>query len=348
MIALAGCTVDKHAIAPGTSGIQVAAVLNPSLAEQTVIVESIHSGQSAIDTVPFDPSNPIATGYGVPISNASVVVADTSGHSAAASEASPGVYQFALPIIPGRRYSLQVTTPSGVVTGTTTVPSGTPLATMPTDTFDVATSRLALSWNDVGRYVLAIQSPLGEYSTLLTDTTVMLTGALLDPEHELSAVFVPGFTQTITVSAIDSNYYNWVRPSIFSDASQRTRLHGGYGLFASMVVLTGRTVQTVEPPLGSPAVGAWVGQVPVASGMPANLTVYIAAVHRADTALSGNYRLQGDTISHGLLGRLSNDSLHLDLLPGWSALDTLARLDGTVAGATLTLHAGNRSGVYTH
>ena len=322
--------------------------MNPSLAIQTVIVESTHSGAAPVDTVTYDPTNPIATGLGLPISHASVVVADTLGHSAEASEASPGVYQLALPIIPGRRYSLQVITPLGTVTGTTMVPLAMPLplATMPADTLDIATGRLVLYWNAVGRYLLAVQSPLAEYNALLTDTTVTLTGALLDPQQNLSLVFVPGFTQTATVSAIDTNYFDWIRPSILSDASQRTHLHGGYGFFGSLVILTARTVETVGP-LTGPSTGAWTATT-AAAGLPASLTLYVSAVHKADTALSGNYRLSGDTATHGLLGRLSNDSLHLDLLPAWSALDTLARLDGTVSGSTLTLHAGNRAVLYTH
>jgi hypothetical protein len=347
-ILIAACTVDKHSVAPGVNAVQVAAVLNPSLATQTVIVEAIHSGTAPVDTVQFDPTSPIATGFGLPIVNASVVVADTLGHAAEASEASPGVYQFSLPIVPGRRYSLQVTTPQTVVTGTTAVPLATPvpLGTIPSDTFDVTRGRLALVWNAVGRYFLAVQSPLIEYSTVLTDTTVTLTGALLNPRNELSAVFVPGFTQTVTVSAVDTNYFDWVRPSISSDASQRTHLHGGYGVFGSLVVLTARTVETVGPQAGPPT-GAWTAAT-TAAGMPASLTLYVSAVHPGDTALSGNYRFSADVATHGILGRFSNDSLHLDLLPAWSALDTLARLDGTVSGSMMTLHVGNRSVVYTH
>jgi hypothetical protein len=342
-ILIAACTVDKHAIAPGINSVQVSAVLNPSLAEQTVVVEAIHSGSAAVDTVTYDPTNPVATGYGLPISNASVFV-----DSAQATETSPGVYQLALSVVPGRRYTLRVSSGDSVVTGSTTVPLATPvpLGPMPADTFDVAASRLVLSWNTVGRYLLDVQSPLAEYNALLTDTTVTLTGALLDPRNHLSLVFVPGFTQSVTVSAIDTNYFDWIRPSVSSDANQRTHLQGGYGFFGSLVVLTARTVQTVGPLAGAPT-GAWTATT-AAAGMPASLTVYISAMHRADTAVSGNYRLEGDTAVHGLLGRLSNDSLHLDLLPAWSALDTLARLDGTVSGSTLTLHAGNRSAVYTH
>ena len=344
--AILSCTVDKHSVAPGTSGIQVAAVLNPSRAEQTVIVESTHSGAAPVDTVTYDPTNPVATGYGLPISGAMVIVSDTLGHSAQASETSPGVYQFAMSIVPGRRYSLQVTTSQTVITGATRVPLARSVGTIPTDTFNVSTSRIVLNWNAVGRYLLDVQSPLTEYSTLVTDTTATLTGALLNPRNELSLVFVPGFTQTISVSAVDTNYYDWVRPSISSDAGQRTHLHGGYGLFGSLVILTERTVETVGP-LAGPPTGSWATTA-ARAGMPESLTLYISAEHPADTALSGNYRLAGDTAPHGLLGRLSNDSLHLDLLPAWSALDTLTRLDGTVSGSTLTLHAGNRSVVYTH
>ncbi len=321
--------------------MQVSAILNPSLAQQTVIVESVHNGTVPIDSGGYDPANPVATGYGIPLSGATIVVADTLGASTGASETTAGVYRFAMPIVSGRRYTLSVTTPQGVVvTGSTTVPIAAP-ATINSapDTFDVATGRLAFHWAPArlnSRYLVAVQSPLVEYTAIIQDTSVTLTGALIDPVGEgLSLVFVPGFTQTATVSAIDTNYYDWLRERISADASQRTQLHGGYGIFGSLIIVAGKALACVAPPAPSPE-GTWTQSSPVA-GLPAQLALYREAAHPADTAISGNYRFAGDSSARGFLGRLSNDSVHLDLLPAWSALDTLARADGVVSGSALTL-----------
>ena len=324
----------------GTAGLEVSAILNPSLSTQTLLLEEIHNGSATIDSVPYNPTNPVGTSYGLPVTGATVLVADTLGDAVTATSTTPGVYQFALPIVPGRRYTLRVTTADGrVVTGATTVPLARPVSLVDSaaaaDSFDLASASVTLDWPRVAGppYVLTVGGPLDTYSALLSDTTVSVTGRLLDPQHDLALVFWPGFVQTISVSAIDTNYYDQYREYVAADASHRSHLVGGYGLFGSVVV---EAVKTVDVTGTAPQEWTLASQV---AGFPTQLLIYLAAVHPGDTSLSGRYQDAGDTTTRGMLGRLGKDSVYVDLLPDWVGADTTARFAGTITGSSMTLRS---------
>ncbi|HZS61635.1 MAG TPA: DUF4249 family protein [Gemmatimonadaceae bacterium] len=332
---------------PGTAGLEVSAILNPSLGTQTLLLESIHDGSAVIDTIPYDPTNPIGTTYGLPVTGATVRIADTLGDAVTAMPTAPGVYQFAFPIVPGRRYTLRVTTADGrVVTGETTVPLANPVslvASIP-DSFDLATGSVTLHWPRVtdSRYVLTVGSPLDVYSAFLSDTSVTVTGRLLDPNHNLALVFWPGFVQTMSVSAIDSNYYDQYRSYLSGDATHRSHLLGGYGLFGSVVI---QAIQTVHVTATAPQQWTLASS---ATGFPSRLLFYLAAMHPGDTSLSGRYQFAGDTTTRGMLGRLGKDSVYVDLLPDWVGADTTARFAGTIAGSSMTLRSMRNGATATY
>ncbi|HEU4787798.1 MAG TPA: hypothetical protein VFS57_10325, partial [Gemmatimonadaceae bacterium] len=123
------CETPGEPIPPGTESVQVSAILNPALADQVVLVERVHVGRASVDTLSsFDPTEPIATGLGLPISGARVVIARPGRDSVvlvedvAARGFGAGVYRFSNPLVaggtstatlevrPGEHYTLRVTT----------------------------------------------------------------------------------------------------------------------------------------------------------------------------------------------------------------------------------------------
>jgi hypothetical protein len=310
-----------------------------------------------IDTIPFDPANPIATGLGIPISGCRVIIRGAAGDSAQALEdlatrgTGAGVYRFSNPapglaIVPGGRYTLRVMTPDGaVVTGATTVPAATPV-TLPSptpDLFDRDTARLVLAWARVPavpEYLVYVESPFGPFGTFSPDTSVTITGSLRAFENVASLVFYPGFDQSVAIAAVDTNYYDWQRLLLGGgDASLRNHLRGGYGVFGSTVVVATRLLRVTGNTGRAPPSGSWVQNdtAATARGMPRQLELWVDATQGTAAALSGHAESTAGSSRQGVVGSQNGDSLHLDVLRAWSALDTLQRLDGTIVGATLRL-----------
>jgi hypothetical protein len=71
--------------------------------------------------------------------------------------------------------------------------------------------------------------------------------------------------------------------------------------------------------------------------MPRQLELWVDATQGTAAALSGHAESTAGSSRQGVVGSQNGDSLHLDVLRAWSALDTLQRLDGTIVGATLRL-----------
>lgn len=362
VVATAGCELARDPISPGTNAVQVSAVLNPTLADQTVLVERVHVGRAPIDTTPFDPSNPVATGFGLPISGARVVIEGPSRDSVVLDEdlatrgVGAGVYRFSntnvsggtsaqrLPVVAGGHYSLHITTPDGaIVTGETTIPLAMP-ASVPTaavDSFDRSGPPLTLSWPTVpssDQYALVVESPRAPYLLVLPDTSVALDGSLRHPWEGLELVFVPGFTEMVTVVAMDRNFYDFYRPERSSNAGSRSHLQGGYGVFGSVVPIAARSLAVTMPLTGGPPAGRWsrvdAGSSPSA---PAQLQLFVSDRQGSGWTISGNYADGNGSPRRGVLGQQHDDSLSLALLPGWSARDTLAVVEGSIRGDTLLL-----------
>ena len=174
-----------------------------------------------------------------------------------------------------------------------------------------------------------------------------LTGELRNVDvASLPRVFIPGFPQAVTVSAVDANYYDWYRTH--NDALLGTglinRVSGGLGVFGSLVRLRFEDFHVVAPQselaAGTFRVAGTNDErlfAPVLS-----LDLYIespaARAGQAD-ALSGRYekRLiigEPDPV-RGLLGTVDNGHIQLALLRLWSARDTLAAFTGDIHGDTI-------------
>ena len=61
-------------------------------------------------------------------------------------------------------------------------------------------------------YFVRVETPYGPRAFFTDDTRVRLSGDLRNADADgLPRVFIPGFPQAVTVSAVDSNYYDWFR-----------------------------------------------------------------------------------------------------------------------------------------
>ena len=65
----------------------------------------------------------------------------------------------------------------------------------------------------------------------------------------LPHVFIPGFPQAVTVSAVDSNFYDWYRThnDEISGTGLINRVQGGLGVFGSLVRLRLENLHIVAP-----------------------------------------------------------------------------------------------------
>jgi hypothetical protein len=359
--AAASCSEPEYVTAPGEDAVQVLAVLNPSHAEQIIVLERVRTGRDPIPQGSFNPADPIRTGNGIPVSGARVVVRMASGDSVVALEdlatrgTGAGVYRFRsaasasgpgriLRVIPGHAYSLVATTLDGhVLRGETVVPNAT-AAALPTERpapFDRDTELIQLSWPRVSeskRYLLSIENPFQEFSALTADTALVIPGSLRLLTEGFGYVFVPGFEQTAAAVAVDENLYDWVRSMPPNNAASRSHITGGYGLFGSAVLLAARSVYVTVRDAETPG-AQWVvnSGASAQGGVPPYIRLFVGPKSNGVTMVSGNYTQSANGARRGILGVLRGDSVYLNLLRGWSARDTVARLDGIVTGTTMQL-----------
>src|SRR5262249_22663796 len=136
-----------------------------------------------------------------------------------------GVYRFALDgssLQRGGTYTLRISTLDGdTLSATTTVP-GCPatfnsclVSGSFSGTFNRSRDTMDLRWEPVLQsrtYALRIDNPFGPFF-LFTDTAhLRLNGELRNLfADNLPRVFIPGFRETILLTAVDSNYYDYYR-----------------------------------------------------------------------------------------------------------------------------------------
>ncbi len=266
-----------------------------------------------------------------------------------------GVYRFALPgdsLERGATYRLSVrTTRNEVLAAATSVPLGDAAMGPTQRVFDRVQDTLLLEWGaapGARSYFVRIETPFGPRAFFTDSTRVRLTGELRNIDvSAIPRVFIPGFPQAVTVSAVDSNYFDWFRThsNAITGTGLINRVSGGIGVFGSLVRLRFDDYHVVSPQT-EPEAGLFAFD-----GTPAQqistpvlrLELYVESrAARSDQAhaLSGRYHKRpamGQTgcLTCGLLGTARDGRIELALLGDWYARDTADVFVGQIRGDTI-------------
>jgi hypothetical protein len=255
LIALASCDLGSRSIPPSDPQIVVHAVLNPSLNQQAILVEESLTGKTPPASNLVDADNPIAMGGGIPISGAAVRLEDETGAVFTATEdkiVAHGVYIVPIAAQPGMRYRLTVNALGKSVTASTVVPRAVPAAPATVVPFnrDHDTAKVSMPDVEFARgYLLRVDAPISAFSVVTTDRDVAITGDTRNLFTEnLLHVFFPGFEQTLTVAAVDTNLYDYYRSRSdpFSGVGLINHVQGGLGVFGSIAVLERRVLDVTQ------------------------------------------------------------------------------------------------------
>jgi hypothetical protein len=317
-LAASACKRELITIPANPEQLVVHGVLNPADTMQIVLIERTLTGAVATPIVlPFDAGEPINSDWGVAERAATTEIVAPDGTVTTGTEYSEcyqvppllcrgngaGVYKFFLrgsDLVPGGKYIFHATTTKGEVISAETIIPATPLVTATAaDTFNRSVDTLALSWPASPRapaYEVRVENPGGAWSSFTDSTRVALTGTLRNPDQaRLPHVFIPGFRQLVTVTAVDANMYDYYRTSnnSFVGYGAVSRVSGAYGVFGSAVTVVRRNV-TVTANQTRPVEGTWDA---VDSGLgyiyfTNHLNVYVEspAARKGDAdAISGNY-----------------------------------------------------------
>ena len=363
LLLLSACEIEKVSIPPTNPRIAMHAMLSASAATQVVLLERTRSGLYAIFAPPFDLADPVVSDEGIAESGAAVRLTLPDGQVLQAPEDNTvrpdrkgeGIYRFALPgaaLQRGATYRLSVQTIKGdALAAETSVPGGVAATVAEQRVFDRSRDTLVVEWPIAAgarSYLVRIETPLGPRSFFTDSTRVRLTGELRNTDVDaLPHVFIPGFPQAVTVSAVDSNYYDWYRThnNRLSGVGLINRVRGGLGVFGSLVRLRFQDLAVVAPQT-EPVAGKFhfVGTPEdLATTLLLKLDLYVESRSaRSDQgdALSGRYERRpsfaytGELVN-GLLGTVRNGRVELALLRGWSAKDTVDVFTGDIRGDTL-------------
>jgi hypothetical protein len=364
----AACELAKIEIPSSPSSVVIHGVLSGSAPYQTLLIERTLTGETAGPFVyvgdgplgTIDPAEPIESDGGIPESNAVVTMTLPSGQILTAPELANalqsrrglGVYRFSLAgsaLVPGGVYKLRVSTLEGeVLTAQTIVPTVPPLVTAPMATFDRDSDTLAVAWTakpGARNYYVTINSPYNSWWAFTDSTHLSLAGGLRNTTTDnLAHVFIPGFQQTVSVSAVDLNVYDYYRASNggFTGAGIITHVTGGLGLFGSVITMSRNllnvTAPTVRPVEGTwrlvpdPLVGLYGGQADVQS-----MTIYIespAAREDESSIVSASYRTTSGAAG-GAIGQFNANQIQVVFLGAQSVSDTLDEFNGLLRGDTL-------------
>lgn len=314
----AACKRELISIPAGPQELVLHGVLNPADTMQIVLIERTITGAVATPiALPFSVGEPILTDWGVAERHATTEITSPDGTVTMGTELpdcyqvpdilcdgnGAGVYKFFLRgsnLVPGGTYKFRaVTTQGEVITAETVVPA-TPLVTATTVTsFNRSTDTLAVSWPTSPRapaYQVRVESPKGAWSSFTDSTRVALTGALRNPDlSALPKVFLPGFRQLLTVTAVDANMYDYYRTSnnSFVGYGAVSRVKGAYGVFGSAVTVARRNVDVLANQT-APIEGTWdavlndLGYIYYTN----HLTLYVEspAARKGDAdAITGNF-----------------------------------------------------------
>jgi hypothetical protein len=337
-------------------------VLSASAASQVILLERTRNGSVDVVGPPFDLADPVVSDEGIAESGAVVTMTTPSGQTLVAPEDAvtrgdgkgKGIYRFPLPggaLERGGVYRLSVRTAKGeTLIAETSVPGGLAATAAEAQPFDRARDTVTLEWPaapGARSYYVRIETPFGPRSFFTDSTRVRLPGELRNLDvGALPRVFIPGFQQAVTVSAVDSNYYDWYRThnDPLSGSGLINRVQGGIGVFGSLVRLLLKDLRVVAPQ-PEPAAGLFrfVGTPGEFASTPYySIELYVESrAARADQAdaLSGRCekRLiigEPDPI-RGVLGTVRNGRIQIAFLRLWHASDTTEVLTGEIRGDTI-------------
>lgn len=363
LLVLSGCEIEKVGIPRTEARVALHAILSASASSQVVLLERTRNGTVAISAPAFEIIDPVLSDEGIAETNALVTLTTPSGQTLVAREdvvargdgKGRGVYRFALAgsgLERGGVYRLSVrTTRNETLTAETSVPAGEAAMVAAAGTFDRVRDTLTLEWPAVGgarAYFVRIETPFGPRAFFTDDTRVRLTGELRNIDVDaIPHVFIPGFPQAATVSAVDSNYFDWYRShsNTISGEGLINRVRGGVGVFGALVRLRFEDLDVVAPqPEPEAGTFQFVGSpAEEASTRYLGFELYVESrAVRSDQshALSGRYHkrpILGQTgcLTCGLLGTARDGRVELAFLADWYARDTTEIFQGEIHGDTI-------------
>lgn len=359
-----GCEIDRTAIPRTDPQLALHGVLSATAPSQVVLLERTRSGRVYLLAPPFDLGDPVVSDQGIAESGAQMTIVGPDGTAYQAREDNTtridgkgqGIYRFDIPGSQLQRnatYHLAVRTTKGeLLSAETSVPGGVAEAGPTLGTMDRMRDTLTISWPatpGARSYFVRIDTPFGPRAFFTESTQVRLPGLLRNTERdELPHVFFPGFAQAVTVSAVDSNYYDWYRThnGELTGEGLINRVSGGLGVFGSLVRLRFDSLTVTEPQTSSVEghFELYGTDFETLGSTYLSFDLYVespAARSGQSDALSGRYRPRprfsytGCPIC-GLLGSAHDGRLQLALLKDWSGADTVEVFNGQLVGDTLT------------
>jgi len=313
-LSLVGCSITDPPATPREPITVVHLILTADRSSHIVLVERTLTGRE----VPYSGGGLLSDGD--PVIGARVTVTGESGEVALAVPVSesdsggPGQYRLPLNVRQGAEYRLRVETPDGdVVTGRTRVPRAGRNENVQGLVLNIDRDTLRLPLPPAAfapRYLLRA----GSYVTLVDDGIVMLPGSLRIPtENGFPRLFRPGTSQTIILSALDTNYHDYLRSGNdpFTGRGLITRLEGGLGVFGSVTLLQSYGVAVIADE-DKDFEGTWIRDGEVQGSLPSELRLYEDYPIRGGSQITGTYFFsQADA---GFAdGEIRNGSITLDL-----------------------------------
>ena len=261
---LSACEIEKAAIPQTAPQLALHGVLSPSAPSQVVLLERTRHGAVEIFAPSFE-LYPMAPDEGIAVSGATMRLTTPDGTVLFATEdratrgdgRGEGIYRFQLAgsaLERGKPYQLTVRTPAGEeLSAEASVPEGDAATAAEARTFDRARDTVTVEWPrspGARSYWVRIETPYGPRHFFTDSTRVRFTGELRNvDDDELNRVFIPGFEQPLTVSAVDSNFHDWYRSAndVFSGSGLIDRVAGGFGVFGGLVRLRFIEYHVVSP-----------------------------------------------------------------------------------------------------